>query len=166
MCAVILSRPINHRLGLRTIRTVLNDPYNVNSPEAVRDAGPEKTRQVMYDARTQHKEKTAHQLSALADAVLEKRILSIKDDDSDEALEKLKKEIKGLKALDLPQEAKALHGLTCEDWKKLDIAHVSVDVDKDDETRKRRAFVVLVERATFCEIESRTHAVLEAASSR
>ncbi|TKA73744.1 hypothetical protein B0A55_05457 [Friedmanniomyces simplex] len=72
LCAVILSRPISHRLGLRTIRTVLNDPYNFTSATATRDAGSETRHQALWDARTQHKEKTAEQIGSLADVVMEK----------------------------------------------------------------------------------------------
>lgn len=53
LCAVILSRPISHRLGLRTIRTILNEPYKFSTPQAVIDAGSEKTRQALWDAHTQ-----------------------------------------------------------------------------------------------------------------
>ncbi len=51
LSAVIFSRPISHRLGLRTIRTIFNDPYNFNSAKAVKQAGHEKHLQAVWDAR-------------------------------------------------------------------------------------------------------------------
>lgn len=71
VCAVVLSRPISHRLGLRTIRTIFNTPYEFNTPKAIRDAGKEKRHQALWDARTQHKDKTAEEIGALADVVIE-----------------------------------------------------------------------------------------------
>jgi hypothetical protein len=53
LSAVVLSRPISHRLGLRTIRTIFNDPYNFNSAKAAQEAGGEKVHQAIWDARTQ-----------------------------------------------------------------------------------------------------------------
>ena len=50
LCAVILSRPISHRLGLRSIRTILNDPYNFTSAKAVKNAGSKKHHQALWDA--------------------------------------------------------------------------------------------------------------------
>lgn len=109
LCAVILSRPISHRLGLRTIRTVLNDPYKYTSAKAVKSDTKEKHHQALWDARTQHKAKTAEQIGLIADVVLEKfsaandkegtRMQKVLDDnngDVDKALDALKREIKGL----------------------------------------------------------------------
>ena len=75
MCAVILSRPISHTLGLRTIKTVLNEPWNWSNSETILEAGKEneegKTERVeaMEQARTQHRQKTASELGGLAQAV-------------------------------------------------------------------------------------------------
>ena len=109
LCAVILSRPISHRLGLRSIRTILNDPYNFTTAQAVKDAGPEKHHQALWDARTQHKAKTAEQIGMIADVVLEKftasgdregtqlrKVLDDSNGDVDTALHTLKENIKGL----------------------------------------------------------------------
>ncbi|KAL9089969.1 MAG: hypothetical protein Q9165_005498 [Trypethelium subeluteriae] len=68
LCAVILSRPISHRLGLRSIRTILNSPYEFISPKAIKEAGSEKRHQALWDAKTQHKQKTVEELELLADA--------------------------------------------------------------------------------------------------
>lgn len=72
LSACILSRPISHALGQRSIRTVLNPPWSFNTARAVRDAGDEKRHQALEAARTQHKAKTAQQMGGLADVVLEK----------------------------------------------------------------------------------------------
>ncbi len=58
------------QLVLRTIRTISNDPYHFNTLKAIREAGSEKRHQALWDARTQHKGKTAQELGLLADAVI------------------------------------------------------------------------------------------------
>lgn len=205
LCAVILSRPISHRLGLRTIRTVLNDPYNFTSARALKDAGDEKRLQSVYDARTQHKDKTAAQMGIIADAVLENftspndkdgtQLQKLRDDcgdDVDQAAETLRKSIKGLgqtgleiffrrvqwiwtasfpnidgrtadslKMLGLPQDSEELEKLVGEHWKKLETKHLAGD---DEKARKRRAFVVLLERATGAQLEHKIDDMLVAAA--
>lgn len=109
VCAVILSRPISHRLGLRSIRTILNDPYNFTSAKAVQNAGSKQHHQALWDARTQHKGKTAEQIGLIADLVLEKytvtgdkdgtqlqKVLDDNGGDVDKALDDLKEAVKGL----------------------------------------------------------------------
>ncbi|KAI9873649.1 MAG: hypothetical protein M1830_010758 [Pleopsidium flavum] len=88
VCAVILSRPISHRLGLRTIRTIFNEPYNFTTPKAIREAGSENRHKALWDARTQHKDKTAEQLGGLADVVVER----FADGEDDTSLEKARKD--------------------------------------------------------------------------
>ena len=95
LSAVILSRPISHALGQRTIRTMLNDPYNFRTPKAIRDAGFERVHQAVWDAKTQHKQKTAEQIIMLADTVAEK----FADKPDDASLEKLRREGEGDKAV-------------------------------------------------------------------
>ncbi len=90
VCAVVLSRPISHRLGVRTIRTIFNEPYNFSTPRAIRDAGEEKRHQALWDARTQHKDKTARELGGLADVVVER----LADSEDDPSLEKVRTEAK------------------------------------------------------------------------
>ena len=72
VCAVILSRPISHTLGVRSIRTLLNAPNEFTSPKAIREAGAEGRREALDKAKTQHRQKTAEELGALAEAVTEK----------------------------------------------------------------------------------------------
>jgi len=88
LSALLLSRPISHNLGHRSIRTLLNPPWNYTTPsavlkpthtldisevrdgEAARLAGGDAARTVykaLDDARTQHKAKTASQLVGLAE---------------------------------------------------------------------------------------------------
>lgn len=88
LSAAILSRPIGHALGQRSIRTILNPSYNFRSPKAIQDAGAEKTHQALWDAKTQHKQKTAEQITMLADTVSKK----FADNPDDSSLEKLRKE--------------------------------------------------------------------------
>ena len=88
VCAVILSRPIGHMLGLRSIRTILNPPYEFTTPKKIREAGNEGCRKALDEARTQHRQKTAEELLLLADAVAE----SLGDGDEDVSLERVREE--------------------------------------------------------------------------
>ncbi len=72
VCAVVLSRPISHALGLRTIRTIFNEPWCWDTAEKIKEAGEEGRRQALWDARTQHKGKTADELGMLAEVVSER----------------------------------------------------------------------------------------------
>lgn len=204
LCAIILSRPISHRLGLRTIRTVLNDPYNFTSARALRDAGEEKRLQAVHDARTQHKDKTAAQMGTVADVVLEHftskddsqgtqlgKLLEECGDDVGQAADLLKRSIKGLgktgleiffrrvqwiwtaafpnvdsrtadalRLLGLPQDGEQLVALVDEFWDDLETDGLA---GEGEDAKKRRAFVVLLERATGAELEHKIDAVKAAA---
>lgn len=92
VAALILSKPLSHRLGIRTITTLLNPPFSMRTLEDIDEAGFEGRRKVMWEARTQHKEKTATQLGDLVEGVRE-----VNCGDADlEGLKGLRKEIKGL----------------------------------------------------------------------
>ncbi|UJO12966.1 uncharacterized protein CLAFUR5_01096 [Fulvia fulva] len=207
MCAMILSRPVSHGLGHRAIRTVLNDPYDFTSAQAVKDAGEEKVAQALYDAKTQHKDKTAAQISQFAETVVEKytsdgkegttlsKALSDNEDDASLALKSLKNEIKGfgdtgidiflrrvqwlepwtssypfvdgksqdaLRALGLPQDHEDLKQVLEEHWSKLGTTHLA---GKDNDQKKRRAFVVLLERVTTAKLDNKENEVREAAAN-
>ncbi|CDS01999.1 uncharacterized protein SPSC_02840 [Sporisorium scitamineum] len=69
LCAILLSKPISHRLGLRSIETLLNKPYYFHTAQDLLDAGNEGRRAALWEARTQHKEKTAVQLGSLAEGI-------------------------------------------------------------------------------------------------
>lgn len=86
--AVILSRPISHALGLRSIRTIFNDPWNFTTVKALRDAGSEGRRKALDEARTQHRQKTAEELGLLADALVEK----LGDNEDDVGMERVRRE--------------------------------------------------------------------------
>lgn len=205
MSAVILSRPISHRLGLRSIRTVINDPYNFTNARAVKDAGEEKRHQALWDAKTQHKGKTADQLAGLADVVLEKLSgdddddgsklsKTLDNDDVEEALAFLKNQVKGLgptgldiflrrvqwlwksaypyvdnrtsqslKQIGLPTDAKGLESSLAEHWSKLETQHLA---GADESARKRRAFVVVLERAIGADLEGKVESLVERARAQ
>ena len=88
MCAVILSRPISHGLGLRSIRTLLNDPYNCTTPKRIRNGGFDLMIEAVNEARTQHRQKTAEELVTLADAVAD----HLGNGDEDVNLERVRRE--------------------------------------------------------------------------
>ncbi|KAK3678604.1 hypothetical protein LTR78_001902 [Recurvomyces mirabilis] len=206
MCAIVLSRPISHRLGLRTIRTILNDPYNFTSARATKDSGSEKQHQALWDARTQHKDKTAAQIGELAEVVLQKFTTSndkegtemqkVRDDcnrDVDKERQYLKDNIKGLgntgldiffrrvqwlwdagypfvdnrtmqslHKLGLPDEGEELHELIVQHWSELD---TKVVTGSDEDMKKRRALVTVLERATGSDLEGKHEALLAAAAA-
>ncbi|SOV08059.1 uncharacterized protein UDID_03959 [Ustilago sp. UG-2017a] len=70
LCAILLSKPISHQFGLRTIETLLNKPYYFRSAKDLIDAGNEGRRAGLWEARTRHKEKTAVQLGSLAEGIV------------------------------------------------------------------------------------------------
>lgn len=104
LCAVILSRPISHRLGLRSIRTIFNPPYEFTTAKAIREAGAEKRHQALWDAKTQHKQKTVEEMELLAeafdgegkDATDLEHVRKEAEYDVEKEREILKKSIKGL----------------------------------------------------------------------
>lgn len=69
VCAALLSKPISHTLGLRAIRTILSPPFSLTSAKKMKEAGFEGRREAMWQARTQHKEKTATQLGDLVEGI-------------------------------------------------------------------------------------------------
>ena len=87
VCATVLSRPISHALGLRSIRTLFNDPYSFTTPKILREAGFEGRRKALDHAKTQHRQKTAEELGLLADAVTE----TLGDGEDDVSLERVRK---------------------------------------------------------------------------
>lgn len=93
--ACILSKPLSHRLGLRTIQTLLNPPFGLRTLKDLDEAGYEGRRKVMWEARTQHKEKTAGQLGNVVDGIRD--LCGEKDDEKElDHLEGLRDSIKGL----------------------------------------------------------------------
>ncbi|KAL8718341.1 MAG: hypothetical protein Q9181_008216, partial [Wetmoreana brouardii] len=175
ICAVILSRPISHALGLRSIRTLFNEPHEYTTPKKIRDAGFEPIRKALDEARTQHRQKTAEELVILADAVVD----YLGDGENDER-EMLKSHVKGLgkTGLDIfarriqaqwPKlypfaDQRTLSGLqklglsdTAEELKKLLDEHwINLDVKGfpgDEDEKKRRVFVQVLERAVGVDLE-------------
>lgn len=208
MAAVILSRPISHKLGMRTIRTILNAPYGFSTPKALKDAGEAKILEAMDTARTQHRGKTANELVLLGDLILEKytsaddkdgtqlkKVLAENDNDFNQALSSLRKEVKGLGAngesifmrrtqwlpgwddaypyVD-PKAEDALRKLELprdrEELQQLIKQHWSKlktanIAGGDDATKQKRAFSVVLERSIVADLEQRIDEVLKAAAS-
>ena len=86
--SLILSRPIGHMLGVRSIRTLLNPPYNLMSPKLIKDLGADGVRQALDKARTQHRQKTAEEIVLLADAVTD----TLGEDHFDVSLERVREQ--------------------------------------------------------------------------
>lgn len=82
ICAILLSKPISHQLGLRAIRTLLSSPFSLTTPTKMAEAGFEGRREALWEARTQHKEKTATQLGDLVDGL--RKIMDSSDNNEDE----------------------------------------------------------------------------------
>ena len=74
-------------LGQRSIRTLFNPPHNFTTLAAIREAGYDGVRAALDEARTQHRQKTAEQLVALADFVINDE----KMDETDTSLEAVRK---------------------------------------------------------------------------
>ena len=171
----------------------------------MQNAGSKQHHQALWDARTQHKGKTAEQIGQIAGIVLDKytassdkegtqlqKALDDNSGDVDKALDDLKEHIKGLgptgvniflrrvqwlwqagypyiddrtglslRKLGLPEEADDLEKALDQQWSKLDKKNV---FGRDDATKKRRAFVIVLERAIGADLEGKIDAVLEAAA--
>ncbi|KAL8780945.1 MAG: hypothetical protein Q9194_000629 [Teloschistes cf. exilis] len=197
ICAVILSRPISHALGLRSIRTLFNEPHNFTTPKKIREAGFEPIRKALDEARTQHRQKTAEELVLLADAVAE----HLGDGEEDVSLERVRREcgydwpkekemmkthikglgktgldifarriqavwpkpypfadqrtLSGLQKLGLSGSAEELKKLVDDLWTDLDVK----DLPGDEDEKKRRVFVQLLERAVGVDLEGNADAV-------
>ena len=192
VCAVILSRPIGHMLGLRSIRTIFNPPYGFTTPKQIREAGNEGCRKALDEARTQHRQKTAEELVLLAEAVVDslghgdedvslERVREEGGHDCEKEREMLRKNVKGLgktgldifgrriqgvwpefypfvdqrtlaaaEKLGLPGSADKLSKLLDEERGNLRMKDIKA---KDEEERKRKAFVRILERAVGADLE-------------
>ncbi|KAI4127086.1 MAG: hypothetical protein LQ341_006821, partial [Variospora aurantia] len=213
ICAVVLSRPISHALGLRTIRTLFNEPYEFTTPKKIRSAGFEGVIKAVNEARTQHRQKTAEELVMLADAVVE----HLGDGEDDVNLERVRKEcgfewekrirpsvgdqaltqqlqeremlkshikglgktgldifarriqaqwpnlypfadqrtLSGLQKLGLPESAVGLKKFLDDHWNEFDVQ----DLEGDEDEKKRRAFVRVLERAVGVKLEGNADTV-------
>lgn len=198
VCAVILSRPIGHMLGLRSIRTIFNAPYEFTTPKKIREAGNEGCREALDKARTQHRQRTAEELVLLADAVVNslgygdedvslERVREESEHDYEREREMLRKNVKGLgktgldifarriqgvwpkvypfvdqrtlaaaEKLGLPGSAEELSDMLDEHWKELDVKDIEA---KDEEEKKRKAFVRILERAVGADLEGNVDSV-------
>ena len=205
-CAVVLSRPISHMLGLRTIRTIFNAPYELTTAKKMAEAGNEKLHKVMWDARTQHKGKTADQLHYLADFILEyyagdgdedgSRLKKVTDrDDVQAALDEIASGVKGmgptaskifrrrvqwlwpaaypfiddrsakgLREMGLPDGEDDLRTFVEENWSDCQDDKYQL-AGKDEDEKARRAFVIVLERATSATLEGKTDQIMQAASA-
>ena len=198
VCALILSRPIGHMLGVRSIRTIFNAPHELNTPKNIRAAGKEGCREALDQARTQHRQKTAEELVLLADATAEhlghdeddvtlNKVREESGHDAGKEREMLKKHVKGLgktgldifgrriqgvwpefypyiddrtldalEMLGLPKSAEGLKDLVDEHWEHLEPEDIKA---KDEDEKKRKAFVRILERIVGSHLESNMDSV-------
>merc|ERR1712054_536490 len=151
--AVVLSRPISHMLGLRTLRTIFNAPYEFNNAKAIQDAGLDKD------------DKEGERLAKV-----------LENDNPDEALQDLIGKVKGfgptggnifrrrvqwlwpaaypfidsrssnaLQRIGLPSGEDDLQQVVESHCDQMDHAKLA---GKDIDEKRRRAFVMVLERAT------------------
>ncbi|WWD16521.1 hypothetical protein CI109_100948 [Kwoniella shandongensis] len=69
LSALLLSKPLSHKLGIRTICTLFNEPFLFGKYENLEEADEERRLESLWVARTQHKDKTAIQMGDLVDGV-------------------------------------------------------------------------------------------------
>lgn len=84
----LISHVSSHALGLRAIRTLFNEPYNLNTPKAIKSAGKDGVWNALDKARTQHKGKTAEEIILCAENLEE----HLANDGNDVDLQKLRSE--------------------------------------------------------------------------
>lgn len=75
ICAHLLSKPLSHVLGMRSIRTLLNEPHSFSTPEAIIEAGEKRVWEALEDARTQHRQTTASYIFATAESYADSEIM-------------------------------------------------------------------------------------------
>jgi len=68
ICAHLLAKPLSHVLGMRSIRTLLNEPFNFSTPDDIVQAGEKRVWEALEVARTQHRQKTATYMFGMAEA--------------------------------------------------------------------------------------------------
>jgi hypothetical protein len=68
LCAHLLSKPLSHKLGMRSIRTLLNEPFSLTSAEKIASAGEKRVWEGLEQARTQHRQKTASYIFGTAES--------------------------------------------------------------------------------------------------
>lgn len=68
VCAHLLAKPLSHVLGMRSIRTLLNEPYALTTPEKILKGGEKRVWEALEAARTQHRQKTASYIFGMAQA--------------------------------------------------------------------------------------------------
>ena len=198
VCALILSRPIGHMLGVRSIRTIFNAPYELTTPKKIREAGKDGCREALDNARTQHRQKTAEELVLLADNVVEhlgdgeddvnlEKVREGSGHDAEKEKEMLKKSTKGLgktgldifgrriqgvwpefypfidertlgavESLGLPKSAEGLRDILEKHWSNLEVKDIEA---KDEEEKKRKALVRILERAVGASLEGNIDSV-------
>jgi hypothetical protein len=200
LCAVILSRPISHRIGFRIIRTMLNAPYEFHNPVAIKTAGHRKVLEALGVARTQHKETTVGEIESLAEIVssnnwhndLSKLRSSCKNEVESER-EVLRRSIKGLgrngldtfyrrvqwqwdeaypfvdartqstlERLGLPRRAEGIAKMIEVRWGELGFEQGIEEYGMEE--KRKRAFVVLLERVAWADLEGRIVEVVEEAA--
>jgi hypothetical protein len=200
LCAVILSYPIPHHLGLDTIRTLLNQPYKFCNPVAIKTAGTKKILEAFETARAHHPETSAAEMAGLAEVFSNNewhndlsKLRAQHKNMSESAREALRKSIKGLgkggldnfyrrvqwqwdgvypyidarsqaalQKLGLPRRAEVLERMIEVRWGHVGFEDWSTEFSL--EQRRRRAFVVVLERAVGADLEGRMEKVLEEAA--
>ncbi|OCF57926.1 hypothetical protein L486_03949 [Kwoniella mangroviensis CBS 10435] len=89
--SLLLSKPLSHKLGIRTISTLLNPPFEFGKFDVLVKADEERIREGLWKARTQHKEKTSVQLLELAQGVR-----GLNGEGEEDSLGGIKRAIEGL----------------------------------------------------------------------
>ncbi|KAJ9616367.1 hypothetical protein H2200_000085 [Cladophialophora chaetospira] len=101
ICSHLLSKPLSHKLGMRSIRTLLNKPFNFNSAEAVAKAGEKRVWEALEAARTQHRQKTATYIFGTAESYADSETMFKLADEANKAgpqgvIEHIKSTVPGL----------------------------------------------------------------------
>jgi hypothetical protein len=197
LAAVILSRPVPHRLALNIISTLLNAPYSFRNAVAIKTAGPRRIRQALDDAGMQHGDE---EIDILFEALCNNnwhndlnRLRTHARNPIAAQRENLRRSIAGLAPggldiffrrvqwqwpeiypfidagaqdalayLALPRRAEGLERMIEVRWQELGREEGSAE-GIDEGLERKKAFVVLCERAREFEYEGRLEEVIEAA---
>lgn len=96
-----LSKPLSHTLGMRSIRTLLNPPFSLTTPQKIKQAGQDRVREALDSANTQHRQKTAAYIYQMAETYCDDETMfklseEVNDDGADGVVRHLKENVNGM----------------------------------------------------------------------
>jgi hypothetical protein len=101
LIAHLFSKPLSHKLGMRSIRTLLNPPFSLDTPEKIMKEGEKRVWEALESAKTQHRQKTAAYIYQMVQEYSDSETMfalaeAANDEGHDGVVSHLQKNIKGM----------------------------------------------------------------------